>query len=223
MQVTARLNRHHLRAALCAVPKHDIRHYIMGVQVEIYPDQTLMVSTNGNLMAVLRDTNETAGAQVPMTGVKFLLPVSLAESVRANKHLAYLTVKFDTDTQDLTLEDFGAPAITAKAVDGLFPDWRRVLPDDVSGEAARFNPEYYALFIKVAKALGENETRINIKPSGGLKGALVYFHKRVDFLGVLMPILAFDDLPVSPSVFKAVTTAPTEEDLTARHSTEDTP
>jgi len=75
-------------------------------------------------------------------------------------------------------------------VDGTFPNYRRVVPQDLTGEAAQYDPIYLADFAKARKELGGDRTTSPIVRYNGGSPAVVDFAWGTDFqaIGVLMPI-----------------------------------
>lgn len=184
MLVSTRINRNHLRATLITAAKNDVRYYLNGLLIEIYLDRLFIVSTDGNRLSVLRD-DSNPGVEVPEGGTAFVMPRTLAETIKAEKRLPTVGLTFDTETKIITLNDYGS-ASSAKAVDGVFPDWRRVLPTNPSGEAANFNPEFVGDLAKIAKALGCAVTSPIIW-HGGSSAALVTITNAPEFVGVMVP------------------------------------
>ena len=127
-----------IRAARSHAPDKDVRYYLLGVHFDLEAGR--IVATDGHRAFIC------AGPVVPGAGT-FIMPNGLIDNVlkAVGKRPLYDTVK-------VSVSDIGAPrAITidavsgtfsAPAVDGTFPDWRRIVPQSVSGELAQFNPEY---------------------------------------------------------------------------------
>lgn len=127
-----------IRAARSHAADKDVRYYLLGVHFDLEAGR--IVATDGHRAFIC------AGPVVPGAGT-FIMPNGLIDNVlkAVGKRPLYDTVK-------VSVSDIGAPrAITidavsgtfsAPAVDGTFPDWRRIVPQSVSGETAQFNPEY---------------------------------------------------------------------------------
>ena len=82
--------------------------------------------------------------------------------------------------------------MTFEPIRADYPDWRRVVPADASGEAAQFNATYVGELGKAARLLLKHsktmpaESLIHIHHNG-VHGALVTFGARADCLAVLIP------------------------------------
>ena len=74
---------------------------------------------------------------------------------------------------------------TTKAIDGTFPDFRRVIPEDIKNACGvmAFDPAYLADFAKAAKLLGREV--LQLQSTGAEQAILVNICE--GFTGVLMP------------------------------------
>lgn len=127
-----------IRAARSHAADKDVRYYLLGVHFDLEAGR--IVATDGHRAFIC------AGPVVPGAGT-FIMPNGLIDNVlkAVGKRPLY-------DTVEVALGDVGAPrgitvgaagaTFNAKEADGTFPDWRRVVPQSVSGELAQFNPEY---------------------------------------------------------------------------------
>lgn len=206
--ISLTVNRDHLRAAVHTCAVGDIRFYLNGVLIEAYPQSVFVVSTDGHRMSIFK--SETANPSVPAEGVKFIIPLALVKSVKSFKTLSDITVIFDPETLAVTIQDVDG-AQSAKAIDGLFPDWRRVVPATVSGEAAQFNPDYVSDLAKIAKSLGAKPQLVHIF-HGGLASSAVTIGGRPEFLGVLMPLRTKPEQQPMPSTGWNAPGIPSETD-----------
>ena len=131
-----------LKAAALVAPKNDMRYYLNGVRIEPVDDGICIVATDGNvLFAAFQETDDVLSA--PVT-----IPTELVQSetkgaatreqVNLGLHLVQRIPK--DNAQPYTFNGYHFTP-----VEGKFPDWRRVLPAETSGDAAIFNPGLYAL------------------------------------------------------------------------------
>jgi hypothetical protein len=79
--------------------------------------------------------------------------------------------------------------VAMDTVDGTFPDITYVVPQDITGETAQYNPLYLADLGKQAKILGSDATGLHIGYNGE-SPALVTFAGTPDAFAVLMPYRA---------------------------------
>lgn len=175
MKVT--LNAKHLKAALCCAAGNDIRYYLNGLLVEVKPSEIRIAATDGHCVAVFR----TAGNTGHMVDV--IIPsgaVTLALSGKA----AALELECEGNQWRL-----GAAIFTP--INGVFPDYRRIIPCEHSGESSQFNVDLLGKFRKIGKALG-HKTQPIVRHNGD-GAAQVQFYGDHDFVGVLAPMRAFNE------------------------------
>jgi DNA polymerase-3 subunit beta len=125
-----------LRAARTHAPDKDVRYYLPGVHFDL--DAGRMVATDGHRAFIC------AGPAVPGAGT-FIMPNDLIDSVlkAVGKRPLYDTVEVSLAAGTIQVKTANG-TFSAPAVDGRFPDWRRIVPQSVSGEVAQFNPQYLA-------------------------------------------------------------------------------
>ena len=171
-----------LRAAAMFAAKKDSRFYLESVCVEWRDDTAKLIATDGHRMfvasfAIEPDGDGDGACIVPSDTVKRAL----------------------TGNKDDTVA-FGPPALDIASIGGVtfepiraeYPDWRRVVPADASGEAAQFNAAYVADIGKAARLLMKHsktmpaESLVHIHHNG-VFGALVTFGARTDCIAVIMP------------------------------------
>jgi len=134
----------HLAAALHISPTKDTRYYLNGVFLDAKSRN--VVSTDGHAAFISRPDSVllTDGVQEHV-----ILPAAFVSDVVKNykrDHVALITVD-------------GAECRTAshisKVIDGHFPDWRRIYPEQLAGAAdVQFDKELLARVTKANKALG---------------------------------------------------------------------
>ena len=183
------LNIRALRATLVAVSTEETRYYLNGINLEFTPEGVTMCATDGHRMIVLRQPYGEHAATGAHASV--IVPRDLVAKLKINPRMKTL------DTTDLTIGDDGrltfehaGESFGGSRVDGNFPDYRRVVPQDLTGEAAQYDPIYLADFAKARKELGGDRTTSPIVRYNGGSPAVVDFAWGTGFqaIGVLMPI-----------------------------------
>lgn len=173
MQFTIKTNE--LKALLICAAKKDIRYYLNGVYFESSDNGLIAVATDGHRLLAINLPNET------VEGVKALIPRALIEAAIKTKAPI---VEISIEGQQVTLTSAGQSTSGAIS-EGVFPDYRRVIPATASGErTADFNYEYLVDFDKVAKLLCGGLARVS---QNGLSAALVHFADE-NAIGVVMPM-----------------------------------
>jgi len=152
-----------------------------------------MAATDGHRMIVLRQPYGEHAATGAHASV--IVPRDLVAKLKINPRMKTLdeTTLTIADDGKLTFEHAGE-SFGGSRIDGAFPDYRRVVPQDLNGEAAQYNPAYLADFAKARVELGANPTKKGgVDPVVRYNGegpAVVDFAYGTGFqaIGVLMPI-----------------------------------
>jgi DNA polymerase-3 subunit beta len=185
------LNIRALRAVLVAVSTEETRYYLNGVNLEFTPDGVIMAATDGHRMIILRQPYGEHAATGAHASV--IVPRDL---------VAKLKIKLKTlDETTLTIGDDGrllfehaGESFGGSRIDGTFPNYRRVVPQELDGKPAQYNPAYLADFAKARKELGgdpgKNGGTGPVVRYNGEGPAVVDFAWGTGFqaIGVLMPI-----------------------------------
>ena len=126
-----------IRATLPAAAKSDIRYYLVGVLIEHLGAETRAIATDGHRMHCYRfDQLDDAGNVLPrQPAEQVIMPREMAEKLAKYKP-AYKggadTVTIETAETDghvwITATLPEGAKLTQRAIDGTFPDYRRVLP-----------------------------------------------------------------------------------------------
>ena len=183
------LNIRALRATLVAVSSEETRYYLNGINLEFTPDGVVMAATDGHRMIVLRQPYGEHGATAAHPSV--IVPRDLVAKLKIHPRMKTL------DTTDLTIADDGrltfehaGESFGGSRIDGSFPDYRRIVPQNLTGEAAQYNPQYLADFAKARKELGGDRTTSPVVRYNGESPAVVDFAWGTGFqaIGVIMPI-----------------------------------
>lgn len=122
-----------IRAASFCMAEKDIRCYLNGILLDVTgPGEAFIVGTDGSVLFAGRAVIEH-GEEKPTAPYKIIIP---AETIKA----------LDKKAPFFTLEEIGGGRYllggkTFTPVDGVYPDYRRVIPHKCSGESAQFNPD----------------------------------------------------------------------------------
>ena len=163
--------------------KQDIRYYLNGVNIEFSESCTRLVATNGHILGIENLTqnlvNTGAGSLIiPSDIIKALKPVSKNADIVQIKQI---------DTGHWEIDNYGVKT-TFAGIEGKFPDYARVVSGaKTSGQAAQYNPDYLATFLKAAKLLtGAKTPEIEVMQNGH-SAALINIVGLASFIGVIMP------------------------------------
>lgn len=142
------LRKSDLKAALICAATKDARNYIAGVHMEFMPNSdggiVTFVGTDGHILfaatapAVFTEGDQTAPFYMT-------IPANVVKEACKGK-LSGVMLRSLPDGRYSLADTIFAP------IDGRYPDFRRVIPDKVSGERAQFDPE---LLVRAQSALRE--------------------------------------------------------------------
>jgi len=187
-----------IKALLLVASKQDIRYYLKGVLVDVRAQDVTLVSTNGAVLLAVPYSDNIEGDR--MIG-QWIIPREALEAVkpckagRSSLPIAVEIVRAmlpDPERPGVTIKApdtitiAGATTTTTKPIDGVYPDWRRVMPGSASLEVAHFDPALVATFGDVHSLLGGSEKLKPVIHHNGRGGALVSGLGRYA-LGVIMP------------------------------------
>jgi DNA polymerase-3 subunit beta len=159
--------------------KKDIRYYMNGVFIEITPRGAYFVATDGHKMGIWHESEITA----PET-ISHVIPSTLIDQV--SKVITKPINLVEIDLQPMIEFNYLNNVFKAPAIDGKYPDFRRVIPETLSHEIAQFDPEFLSQFYKCAAILnGVKKPDVAIGHNG--TGGAIVDIQNGKFLGIIMP------------------------------------
>ena len=179
------INVNTLKALLLFAAKKDIRYYINGVHFESGANGTMAVTTNGHCLAVAKLNNES------VEPASFIVPREHLDNVVKGAKGAVDVTKIN-DTQ-CTLNSSNGQ-ITVPLCNGKFPDWRRVVTPQQTGERAYFHPDYAALVDKAGQIASPFKYGYIIQQNGNSVG---YANLNDVVHAYVMPIRVYENEVVS--------------------------
>ena len=210
MTYNIEINMRLLKAVALAASTEQTRYYLNGVNLEFNADSVIMCATDGKKLIAGKQkriyTEQTkAGDSDGATGESSLiLPLHMIAQIKVGKRSPdYATLSFDGKGDDklanraLSLNYEGV-TVSGAEIDGTFPHARAVIPREVGGVAAQFQPDFLMTFVKAAALCGVTTTPV--VHHNGLSPALVSWLPNdslagCESFGVVMPLRASDDLP----------------------------
>lgn len=180
MRIT--IDRNALKAVSRFAAKQDIRYYLQGVNIESNPLQTRLCATDGHTLAVHRadakgDNEGSWTGILPLDAVTTLLKMKATHKTLKDAPI-YATILESGEIRC----DWVGQSIICRAVDGNFPDYRRVIPSTLDGLPCWINPDYLTRIVDAAKDIGAGFTF----GWGGNSCSLAYIGQ--DMLAVAMPM-----------------------------------
>ena len=140
------------RHAVTLVPfasKEETRYYLTGIHVEPYRDGVLLAATDGHRLGVIYDaTGETNGQWIcPIP--KVLLQAARhrdADKIHLIGRAGYVTSQFFGDDDPAAIGEQHLGVAYTGAIDGTYPNFRRVLPKKQPATSLELNRRYLSEF-----------------------------------------------------------------------------
>lgn len=190
------INLRALKACALFVSKDETRYYLKGVNLSFRHDHVIMCATNGHYLSLMRYTlDDPLDSELPDT----IVPIELIDRIKLHKATDHAELYVDGRRVSIT---YMGATFQEHAIDGTFPDYRRVIPASVSGETGQFDPSYVALFGKAKTLLtGIKQPLIGISHNGQSPALVNFVPDEPSLLGfgVLMPVRAQDCLTAPPA------------------------
>jgi len=185
---TINLYRKDLKAASRFMAIKDIRYYLCCLLIESNPMESRLIATDGHTLIVNRcdAKDDNAGnftGIIPADTVKTILSWK-APYKNAGDNIPIVITAPDDAAGEHRVEWCGNIALF-KLIDAKFPDYRRVVPDKLSGELAFYNPDYLVKVARAADDYGHKNSQFTLGYNGGSGGVAVINN---DCFVVIMPM-----------------------------------
>ena len=151
---------------------------MLGLHVELNQTESFLVATDGHVLVAYHHHEGHGDPDLGM--LQFTVPKELLTGLKPRGSIA---ISMDDTTKTCTLSQQGASR-SANFIADRYPDWRRVIPTEVSGEVALYDP---ALMVGIAKAAKHLESSSCYVTPNGDSGGHVTFG-REEIFGVIMPM-----------------------------------
>ena len=160
----------------------DIRYYLNAVHLEATAKTTRLVATDGHMLG-LHDA--PAENLLGSNCVDVLIPLNAIDALKPDlKFPISLELADDGKSGKLTQYETG---VQFKAVEGKFPQYTRVIPAKVSGEAGFYADSLLTRIFKAQKVFDKKASPILFQ-SGPMDSAVFQLVGSDSFVGVLMPM-----------------------------------
>lgn len=168
-----------LKAVRVFASKQDIRYYLNGVLVQATTHETRVVATDGCILGLFDRGQENEDVVFE----EFIVPTDVIDALKPDEKLL---VRITIDADQYRIQQYDDRAFTFRPVDGRFPDYHRVIPEKVSGEAAQFNSEWLSKANKAQAIISKGQSA-HIWPDGPNGSALFGLYGAGRFIDVIMP------------------------------------
>ena len=172
-----------LRAMLPLAGDRDVRFYLNGVMVEVHQTQTRYVAMAGAVLGLYSEPRENDTSET----IQIIVPRDVVKQLKPNKNRMFGSLVLNEDGTARILNPASEQDIGFKPIDGVFPDYQRVVPKEVDGTAGNYDVELLYRFVEVNKLLGAiYPGAIDLQQNGTTAAALVRLTDS-NFTGVVMP------------------------------------
>lgn len=175
----------------------DPRAYLNGINLEIGAAKSRLVATNGAMLGCFRVESEQPDVNTPLTDI--IIPNNLLKAIKPTGLVEIAVGELKTKKNDkgekvpvsnarpVTLT-YAGWSITGMTTEGVFPDFRRIIPATVSGQPAQFDVNLIASIAKARLILhGRKSGRYATIGFNGDDAALLDLADE-NFVGVIMPL-----------------------------------
>jgi len=180
------IDRNKLKAAarFTAQNAKDLRLTLHGVLVEASPAGVRLAATDGHVLLVQRAPADADTDTDTWTGIIPSDAIKAALAWKGGKNLPIILIPGEPECR---LTRATGEALIFVPVDGLFPNYRKVIPAAPDGTPAHYDPDLLVRFKRAAEDLGSDKGLFGLLPGGSGPG-LVYLG--ADATGVIMPMRA---------------------------------
>jgi DNA polymerase III sliding clamp (beta) subunit (PCNA family) len=176
-----------IKAAMLSASTEETRYYLRGVLVKRAGNVLRIISTDGHRLFCF--ATDLGPDYTSLRDFEAILPTPdlkrALTGLGKGQHDVELIVTIPSDGGRIKQAILNR--VQMEPVDGTFPAIDRVIPAEINGEIAHYNPAYVADIGKQSKFLTGNATAFNLAHNGG-NPALVAFGDRDDCFAILMPM-----------------------------------
>lgn len=199
MSIKIEIKAKEILAVACFAAQKDMRNYLNGVLLEIWPARYRLVGTDGTALGLIQESVAIdLNGHHPDDGTPYrvIIPNLLVAKIKDKKGFVELTIEPDNSLAngpaELTLSLQDSSTIKMLAETGTFPDYQKIIPREFSGKAAQFSfalvNKFYKAYTMLAGKVGGRVCPCMRIAHNGDSGALVGFTGIDDFIGVIMPL-----------------------------------
>jgi DNA polymerase-3 subunit beta len=182
-----KINTNLLRAANVVASTEGMRYYLNGVSIEATRERVFYAATDGHRLVAFHHAAEwDDDTKEEERSLSIIIPKSSIEQIKINRREENGVLR-SSDGRMWAIKK-GLSTIAFEAIDGTFPDWRRVVPEETSGKTAQFNGDYLASFKKVARLAGAENTVPGVYHNGDGPALIDLGIIEHDYVACIMPM-----------------------------------
>lgn len=165
-----------LKAALVTAGNKDVRYYLNAIYVEVEADFIRVVSTDGSHLSVFHNVIESGSEPFNV-----IIPRSVIEDLPKS------TGEQVTLVQDPDVFTWSLGVIPFTPLEARYPEYRRILVQKPSGQAAHIPVDVGVKLRKLADTATKRGASVRIWQNGE-GGAGVTIHGVPEYFGIIMPL-----------------------------------
>lgn len=160
----------------------DDRKYLRGIYIVVKKHGYLdIVASNGSILGKF-------SCPCDVSNFKAIIPLDVISFIK--KHKGNVELELDGDVVNVTA---GTSSAKFTCIDGVYPDYTRVLPKTVTDQLANYDVDWLNLIVKTNKVLGaKHASHVQIQQNGSSAGKFTLHGsinlKEYYFEGCIMPI-----------------------------------
>lgn len=175
MEFLARVNPRYFAGIERFAAAKDVRFYLCGVFIEPHPHGGVtIVATDGHIMAAAYDPEGWCAEPIIVGDItrpllsackKRGLPSARAEQLWIAKDCAVVSSSAETEPPPAPFGEAALHSSKISIIDGQFPDWRRVMPNDRTVRPAEFpavNGRYLATVSEAVQIMADTHRSLNV-------------------------------------------------------------
>ncbi len=159
----------------------DIRYYLVGVKIEYSPHFTRAVATNGHILGIRQEDRKSEN----IGSGELIIPlaaIDLLNKTRPQKGQSD-DVTVSSDDGKLWRARLASTEIAFTAIDATYPEYRRVIPDELSDVPATYDPKYLLAAQKSGETIQKKAT-MRLRQNGQKAGLI----RIADLVIIIMPV-----------------------------------
>lgn len=176
----------YLKACSLCASTETTRYYLNGVALQFDGATLVSVSTDGHRLVAFKIDYMADKGVNPFS---IIIPKSVIDSIKLVKGVFTCTLENESFKYCLKYNDL---KIYFTPIDGIFPAWQRVSPNETSGKVSQFNPKYLLDFEKIVN-LWAKSGQIHVSHNGDGPALINFSGLEVEGYGVLMPRRGMDN------------------------------
>ena len=168
-------------------PSNDIRYYLNGVKLEFKDGFLYAVATDGHMLTAFR-LEPKKGSVFP-ADLSVIFPKDLCLAFKKVKGgMPFVPIAYNDENGDI--EAHLPPCkIIYRAIEGKYPNWRGVIPKELSGKAGNYNPRYLQALSSMSEYLsGKHAVQISLAQNGDGCAFVSFARYGENFIGAVMPL-----------------------------------